>query len=251
MATTRLGVNDKAELRRDFELLFGRCYALMPCPIAGTYLPALYNNLVPEPYKKAAVEMMARGYNCELWFLRTVEFVVPVNNIKMTFCLTIDDVPGGRPPATIFDRLFMQRPRSSKTQPYGDVSTAELELAFGEHGKPLLDWGWQYATLVNECFTAWDTAAEIIEMTSTAGQLRRMVPEMLQYLPDEKRTVLERQVRSSAIPHEWTYYDRRRVRDMLTTMAKCWLMPKHERIHRTITDHAPDTWARIGPPRPS
>ena len=63
-----------------------------------------------------------------------------------------------------------------------------------------------------------------MNMALTAGQLKRMVPDLLKYLPDDKRDMLHQQVRASTLPFEWAAYDRDRVERAITYIAKCHML---------------------------
>lgn len=65
---------------------------------------------------------------------------------------------------------------------------------------------------------------DLLEMCVTAGQMRRMVPDLLKYLPPEKVQCLHNQVRASTLPFEWAAYPRDAVDRATTYMAKCHIL---------------------------
>lgn len=65
---------------------------------------------------------------------------------------------------------------------------------------------------------------DLLEMCVTAGQMRRMVPDLLKYLPPEKVQCLHNQVRASTLPFEWAAYPREMVDRATTYMAKCHIL---------------------------
>jgi hypothetical protein len=61
---------------------------------------------------------------------------------------------------------------------------------------------------------------DIIKMLSTAGQLRRMVPELVQYLPDNHQKAIADQLRASPFPAEWAAYPKDKVDRLLAALAE-------------------------------
>jgi hypothetical protein len=61
---------------------------------------------------------------------------------------------------------------------------------------------------------------DISKMLSTPGQLNRMVPELVQYLPARTRIALADQTRKSPYPPLWAAFDKSRVETMLACLAE-------------------------------
>lgn len=224
MATgsSRLGVQERNDLLSDFERLFARCYKVFPFPIPVHDLPRMYNMLIDRPLRDTVSDMTRRGYPCHTWFEMHASMTVQLAG-RRSLILHFGQ------PSSVFPmrdalllKAFMLRP-DARVLSYDDV-----EWAFGDHTHPLIEWASNYAQLVFECKQAWATCQEIIKLVKTAGQIRRMVPEMVQFLSPPRRAVVATQTRSSALHYDWAAYDRKRVFAMLQAMSKCWLMPPKE-----------------------
>lgn len=75
-----------------------------------------------------------------------------------------------------------------------------------------------------EIKSARKVVSDLFEMIKTAGQLRRMVPDLFKYMPEEQRKAFDDQKRASSFPFEWAAYPRDAVDRMLTTVLRCHLM---------------------------
>jgi hypothetical protein len=65
---------------------------------------------------------------------------------------------------------------------------------------------------------------EILSMVKTAGQLARMVPDMIPYLSPQAQQEIAGQKRASQLPYEWAAYPRDKVDAAMVTLAKCHLV---------------------------
>jgi hypothetical protein len=93
-----------------------------------------------------------------------------------------------------------------------------------EQFQSLIDWGEQIVELEREVAQVMFTFDEILKMASTIGQLKRMVPEIVNYAPKNLREALLDQKAQSALPGEWGPYDKTRVVYMLQSLAKFHLL---------------------------
>lgn len=66
--------------------------------------------------------------------------------------------------------------------------------------------------------------ADLFEMIKTAGQLKRMVPDLFQYIPLAQREAFDDQKRASTLPFAWAGYDRARIERMIGTLLKCQIL---------------------------
>jgi len=83
-----------------------------------------------------------------------------------------------------------------------------------------LTWASAAASANTRQVEARETINAIIQMLSTAGQLRRMVPELVQYLPRCYQESVAAQMRSSPFPEEWAAYPKDKVDRMLAALAE-------------------------------
>lgn len=98
-----------------------------------------------------------------------------------------------------------------------------------QDGKAMLEWMQTCATMFPELRSANKVLQDIFSMANTAGQIKRMVPDLMQYLPEKQRAAFEEQKRSSTIPFEWAPYDKSRIDDMLLQVSKGHLLSNMNR----------------------
>jgi hypothetical protein len=94
----------------------------------------------------------------------------------------------------------------------------------GSDADAFLAWMRETAQLRDELHNAAKVIKDVFTMAKTAGQIKRMVPDMLQYLPEELRKACEEQKRSSILPFEWAPYDKSAVDAMILTVSKGHLL---------------------------
>lgn len=88
----------------------------------------------------------------------------------------------------------------------------------------MLEWMETCAQMFGELKSAKRILEDIFKMAKTAGQIKRMVPELMQYLPEKNRAAFEDQKRSSTVPFEWAPYDKSKIGDMLLQVSKGHLL---------------------------
>jgi hypothetical protein len=111
----------------------------------------------------------------------------------------------------------------------------------------VLQWMHDCANMRDELILANTSLQSIFDMAATAGQIKRMVPELLQYLPVRQRQAFEEQKRSSTVPFEWAPFPKKNVDVMLTQINKGHLlqnMRKPGRANCTVETIDHITWAR-------
>lgn len=104
-------------------------------------------------------------------------------------------------------------------------SPDELAAHFGESkADELLKWMVLCADIREDLIRAKQTITDVFYMAKTAGQIKRMVPELLQYLDAEQQKAFEEQKRSSTVPLEWAPYPKKNIEDMLVQISKGHLL---------------------------
>lgn len=88
----------------------------------------------------------------------------------------------------------------------------------------MIEWMQTCATMFGELKSAAKVLTDIFHMAKTAGQIKRMVPDLMQYLPEKNRVAFEEQKRSSTVPFEWAPYDKTKIGDMLLQVSKGHLL---------------------------
>lgn len=143
----------------------------------------------------------------DIWSIRST-----VNDAEITFRIDRFDEPGdyfvlalsGAPPKTW---------------------TRHMVEAAGVEYQAFMDWIELASSLDARIITARQTLRDILNLANTSGQLRRMVPDLAQYLPQRMRESLAEQQRNSQLPPEWTNFDRTQVSSLVETLATCYLLP--------------------------
>lgn len=159
-----------------------------------------------------------------------VGFAIPIDSLRaMSVRLAIPGGNGGfinltRSMAKDHPKVMLMD-AGGVAEPWPAISQDECVKRMG---KAKFDefWEWSMAAdkMSREIAVALDVSTELLDMVKTAGQLQRMVPEMLRFLKPEHRAALEGQKRASQVPYEWAAYDRAKVDAALVTMGKCDLV---------------------------
>lgn len=111
----------------------------------------------------------------------------------------------------------------------------------------VISWMKQTAIMRNELIIANTALQSIFDMAQTAGQIKRMVPDLLQYLPARQRLAFEEQKRSSTVPFDWAPFPKEHVDVMLAQINKGHLLqnmrkPNRQQVSVELIDRT--TWTR-------
>lgn len=85
-------------------------------------------------------------------------------------------------------------------------------------------WAQACDSMSREVANALDVCTDVLDMVTTAGQLKRMVPDLLRFLSQKSVEAVEDQKRASSVPAEWAAYDRAKVDAAMVTLSKCDLV---------------------------
>ena len=80
------------------------------------------------------------------------------------------------------------------------------------------------AKLYDDILVSSRVIEDVMYMAKSAGQIKRMVPELIQYLPKHIQEAFADQKRSSTCPFEWATYPKCDVEIMLATVNKGHLL---------------------------
>lgn len=89
----------------------------------------------------------------------------------------------------------------------------------------LVSWMRQCNEIYTQVDSAYTVLKQTIDLVTTAGQLKRMVPDLLRYLPTQAREMVANQKRRSSLPGGWMQVDRKALREAVDLIAKCYLLP--------------------------
>lgn len=125
-----------------------------------------------------------------------------------------------------FLKLPQTGPHKIKLHKYGSTALREIRgaslfevLGHGQATK-LGEWATTASELGVQCIEAKQTIKAVFDMVKTAGQLRRMVPDLIQYLPDYMQKELANQERKSPFPDPWAEFDKSKVERLLVVLAR-------------------------------
>ncbi len=93
-----------------------------------------------------------------------------------------------------------------------------------EAADQFIEWAINTARMREELFSASNTIKDIFDMAVTGGQIKRMVPELMQYLPHRIQSAFELQKRASTLPFNWAPYPKEKVEAMLLQVSKGHLL---------------------------
>lgn len=208
MATNTLSANTRMYLASQVNKLFGRMLLALECPLTLVERADLaYCNI--EPHHMSAIRQV-----------RYLGVLLPSELVAMRFAT----VPAG-------GSIHVNLHSFDSDQPDGlfhgarDGTGRPLSRAYVAQrvGHPLATrffrWLDQTAAVTAEINRAYQTHQHIMDMATTCGHLHRMVPELYK-LAGSPGTAS----RHASVPYAWHAYDRARVADLTTMMAKCSLL---------------------------
>lgn len=110
-------------------------------------------------------------------------------------------------------------------------------------------WVENAAMLRTEVWEAREVLNKVIAMASTAGQLQRMAPDLMRYLPSDYQKAAAKQQRRSQLHADWATTDRAKVREAITVVAKAYLLDPHPNMysHFGASDADDNSWAYLVP----
>lgn len=221
MASNQLGLRTKAHINQTISGLFGRALTFQPCPLdTDTKRVAFWESYLDPEVLKCRRYLIDGGYE---------EAFGRVSNTRQGFRWEGYSVALWSP-----DTSMLNLPRRDLLADYNDstidirtgCAAAEIDV------QDFMHWIRTCVGLNEELNEATETLKNVVDFAKTPGQLRRMVPDLVQYLDRDTQDILSEQVRNSKVCFEWAAFDKDRVQRLLLAMAKCYLLPKSERKWR-------------------
>jgi hypothetical protein len=115
--------------------------------------------------------------------------------------------------------------RGDTFAPYIAISPPELSnICVPAVHERMSEWIRRCVDLQVEIENAVKQTTTVLTMANTAGQLKRMVPDLLRYLPREYTESAAKQERRSALPYAWASTPREPIYAALNTLAKAALL---------------------------
>ena len=121
------------------------------------------------------------------------------------------------------------------------ITISEINEAIGrERASAFLEWGHNAGLVSGAHIEALGTIDAILQQ-ATVGQIKRMVPEIVQYCTPAQQ--LNEQVRRSPFPEDWASYDKSRVQRLLDALAKGHLVSG---LGKVAASGGEFSWAQYG-----
>lgn len=186
-------------------------------PLTDEQMVDVWEVSFPTEIKNAYLTLHASGYSMNI-HCRQVRFYVPDLKMDVSFYQRNRQECFLRPPTSGPWLLHVptQRGTSIRHMPLIDFKNALVKDTYAE----FLVWCSAAAKCDERQTEARGVIDDIIKMLSTAGQLRRMVPELVQYLPESHRRAIADQLRASPFPVEWAAYPKDKVDRLLAALAE-------------------------------
>lgn len=230
MATNQLSDNDRSSIQTAMDQLFGRVITHFPCPLQtmderrDLFWCSLDNTQLH------ALKVM-HEHRTSVFYNRS-EATISIDQEHVQIFLKKHDSSDN---AGYFWGAPQQSDHVSLDRVYSRVPKAP----------ELMEWLETTRTLGAECALAMVTFLELLRMCSTPGQVRRVLPELVDFMPTKIKLLLGKQTRASNTPFEWSAFDRSRVEQLTNTMAKCMLLAFNENQPHTWTRRGENTWPVI------
>jgi hypothetical protein len=227
--STRLSKEDLANAQAKLLSVLDYGIKFLECPISDEDKGIFWHKGFPDDLLDAYTTLNEHGVGVEYSATtRAIGFVVP-KDTTTAYAIRLCMVESQRGFFTITHKMMEQWPKTKlKDDQYTEWPVLTRETITERLGEPtaaaLLEWVEACAIMDDEIFNAQYVIEEIFAMIKTAGQLKRMIPDLLQYLPEDARNALDEQKRTSQVPFEWAAYDRGKVERMLDTFHKCSLL---------------------------
>lgn len=241
MASNQIAPSVLEDIRKSMSRLMARAVLFNPCPLVSYTDIRTFWHRTCEPDAVTAWETLV-SHNYEMYSCSTqnIDFRAGGGLWLVTLRMesAFDDQSG--------DPLLLK----PKLAPADDIPAIVLSERLFEGTsctmKEFTDWVDVCRQLHGEIADGLEVFEEVKSLVHTPGQLVRLIPEFIQYLPEHIRQRLG--TRQSALPEGATTIDHRRVTGLANTLAKCYLMPKPEgresrEFSQAILDHS---WVTTG-----
>lgn len=234
---SRISLQHRQDAMETLDKLLGRLIKQVPFPLEND-LATIWEKSLPREYRKACDTI--RTYCKEVGAAPPLETSVAIHL-----------------PVDFGSHLYLVQLYGNKFVKYHHARPVPVEFLglAPEDAKTFQDWCEQTAAIGRKIDEAWWTIDRLFSMASTAGQLKRMAPDLLRYLPENLQRAANMQDRRSRLPPEWTTFPRGNVHNMVTLVATCYMLdPKvlypHGEKQYSHEDYRHITWAKCVAPDP-
>jgi hypothetical protein len=240
---TRLKESDKDETIRALNQVLDNLPKFWQMPVRDrNKWIRLYNSKFPQEIFDAMDICQAWGYTPSTYEANGIRFVIDHEakyysaNIRLDWLPPPPGRPLSRQPLRWTNEIRQNKKicvdvrtpltnDTARVAPAMWLSVPEMHKYLGvEDTEHFMEWIVSTADMRLELKEAVQTIAQIMEMAKTAGQVKRMVPDLLQYLPPKLQLAYKDQVRASSLPFEWASYNKPRVERLLIALGKGHLL---------------------------
>lgn len=191
----------------------------LACPLSGDEMLAVWNTEFPKDVAEALALVRRLKYaRTNAWRTTIAEFNVPELALRARLVL----------PDEYRHSAFNEWMASAEADRV--IPLRVFESALGEaRAVEFKEWAQAAALCQAKHDRAKETIGDLTRMTSTYGQLRRMVPDLANYLGPQARLALYSQDRKSPFPPEWAAYPKDNIEHLLLALAEGHLLSGSKR----------------------
>ncbi|SRR6266403_3818085 len=266
--TTRLSNATKSQALSDLRTLLNNVVGFVGCPITDrSQIIAMWNSKFPEKLLTAVRTVGLYGFGVGAGLSAdTLRWVTRIDGALHCALVKLDEVGpfsheklrqgivqyalGLNIGPLIQQGFYKEIYLNNDAQKITTLEFTEqdmLNVLGADLTDEVISWMKQTAIMRDELITANLALQQIFDMAQTAGQIKRMVPDLLQYLPTHLRIAFEEQKRASTVPFEWAPFPKAHVDVMLTQINKGHLlqnMRKPNRKNNSVELLDRQTWTR-------
>ena len=197
----------------------------IPCPLSKPDFVKLYMSAFPSQLLDEMRSVAAAGYELNYSnFPPVATLVLGKPDDPLGFwCIRHGDLEKRLPKFPRHDRNTM-RQYVGRHRNIVLFCRDDLVNLFGEKSDDILAWCNERAIMDAQAREAITVVDQLFRIASTAGQLHRMVPELMHYMDDAYKRQVAEQTKRSPLPDKWSSFDRDAVQRTLITIAKAHLM---------------------------
>jgi hypothetical protein len=190
----------------------------LACPLSGDEMLAIWNAEFPKDVAEALELARRLKYaRTNAWRTTIAEFIVPELALRARLVLPAE-----------YHSAFNEWMPSAEADRV--IPLRVFESALGEaRAVAFKEWAQAAALCRAKHDRARATLGDLTRMTSTYGQLRRMVPDLANYLGPQARLLLDSQDRKSPFPPEWAAYPKDNIEHLLLALAEGHLLSGSKR----------------------
>jgi len=232
---TKLSVNEKNLMRKKVESLFARPTNLILCPVPPARLAEILASFANHEAVTAVRVLKRLGESTARYFdgYRNQAFT------DAGWEFRFEKRPGE-------DDMFFDLRNDPTRSPEG-IPWSDFIDRLGDDAGPFLEWAKMAHNIRLEAEASLTAFKFVMGMCSTAGQVYRIVPEMLTFATPNTQAAFKEQKKLSAIPADYFNLDFNAVIAMNDFISKCQMMPpssENDSVPTNMGRYDRVTWAR-------